>query len=95
MAYRYPQLAAAQARAKSLGLPIPVSSTRPTKKLMVVYNGHTIHFGARGMSDYLIHGDKERRKRYRARARGAILADGSPAYLNKNQPAYWSYYVLW
>ena len=50
-------------------------STNPEKKLMAVFtkpNGRTktIHFGARGMSDYTQHKDKSRRKNYLARHGG-------------------------
>ena len=44
-------------------------STRPEKKWMVYVEppGKTIHFGAKGMSDYTIHKDKDRKMRYIAR----------------------------
>jgi guanylate kinase len=50
-------------------------STNPEKKMMAVFtkpNGRTktIHFGARGMSDYTQHKDKSRRKNYLARHGG-------------------------
>ena len=45
-----------------------VESTRPEKKLMAVFekNGRqkTVHFGAKNYSDYTIHGDLKRKKRY-------------------------------
>ncbi len=95
MVYIYPRLAAARKLARKLGLPLPESSQRDGKKLYVVVDGVQVHFGARGYSDYLDHKDKDRRQRYRARARGALLADGSPAYMNKKQPAYYAYRILW
>ncbi len=48
-------------------------STKEGKKLMAVFinkdtnRQKTTHFGAKGMSDYSIHKDKERRERYRKR----------------------------
>jgi hypothetical protein len=44
-------------------------STNPDKKMMAVFrteNGRTktTHFGAAGMSDFTIHKDEERKKRY-------------------------------
>ena len=50
-------------------------STNPEKKLMAVFtkpNGRTktVHFGARGMSDYTQHKDKDRMKNYLARHGG-------------------------
>lgn len=63
-----------------------------------------IHFGAQGYQHYhdrlghyqaLDHGDKDRRRRYRARHQKIMLRDGTPAYKNKNQAAYWSMKYLW
>jgi hypothetical protein len=95
MVYVYPHLSAAKKLARKLGVSEPFSSQRQGKKLYVVYNGREIHFGARGYSDFLDHKDEERRQRYRARARGALLKNGKPAYKDKNQPAFYSYYILW
>ena len=49
-------------------------STKEGKKLMAIFtleNGKkkTVHFGASGMSDYTIHKDDERKKRYLERHR--------------------------
>lgn len=48
-------------------------STRPNKKYMVVLEDdnkkRTVHFGAKGASDYTIHKDDERKKRYLDRHR--------------------------
>lgn len=93
--YIYPKLKEARLRAKQLGLPMPYSSYKDGKKLYVIYNEKEIHFGSRGMSDFLIHRDNERRERYRKRARGIKLKNGKPAYLDKNQPAYYAYNILW
>lgn len=95
MQYIYPHLAAAKKLAKKLGISEPYSSQRAGKKLYVIYKGKEIHFGARGYSDFLDHRDEERRKRYRMRARGALLKNGKPAYKDRNQPAFYSYYILW
>jgi len=47
-----------------------------------------IHFGAKGMEDYTLTGDKAQRERYRARAyKGATAKPNSAAAL--------SYWVLW
>lgn len=70
-------------------------STRKGKKWMVLYNSNWVHFGAKGMSDYTIHQDKERRKRYRKRHGAITDKTGKKAYLNKNNPAYWSWFLLW
>ena len=69
-------------------------SPRKDKKFVAkFYEGSklkkTTHFGAKGMSDYTIHNDKERRKRYR---------DRHKKDLNTKDPTragYLSYYILW
>ena len=42
-------------------------STRNDKKFMVKLEGKTIHFGAKGMSDYTINKDPDRKANYIAR----------------------------
>lgn len=80
--------------------------TPPTKKYSVWYNGQLIHFGQKGYQQYrdstplrkyksLDHRDKKRRDAYRARHGQVLKRDGTPAYLDKNQPAYWSWHYLW
>jgi hypothetical protein len=81
--------------AKKRGATSLKKSTRKGKKWMVEYKGKLIHFGAEGMSDYTIHKDKARRKRYRARHGVIKTKDGKLAYKDKTRPAYWSYYLLW
>ena len=93
--YVYPYLKQAQKKARKLGLPIPQSSQRKHKKLYVIYNNKEIHFGNSNYSDFLEHKDPTKRKNYRARASKILLNSGHPAYLNKNQPAYYSYRILW
>ena len=79
----------------------PFKSQRKNKKFSVyVMNDKTgnrklIHFGDPSYEDFTQHGDEMRRQRYRKRAEGILLKDGTPAYLNKNQPAYWAYNYLW
>lgn len=70
-------------------------STKGNYKYFVVYNNRTIHFGFRSASDFSWHKDLKRRERYRARHSKILLKDGTPAYKNKNQPSYWSYWILW
>ena len=93
--YVYPKLQKAREVAKRLKLPTPYSSYRPTKKLYVVYKGEEIHFGARGMEDFLIHKDPKRRERYRKRHSAIRLKNGKLAYMDKNQPSYYAYRILW
>jgi hypothetical protein len=79
-------------------------STNPKKKLMVVVNNKTIHFGSRDMSHFKDktgiwkskdHGDKKRRENYLTRSAGIKRKDGT---LTKDDPTsanFHSRYVLW
>ena len=56
-------------------------SDKKEKKLMAVFTDDnnkkkTIHFGAKGMDDYTLTGDKKQRERYRARTKK--IFDKSP-----------------
>ena len=69
-------------------------STKAGKKYMAVFtkdNGRkkTTHFGSAGMSDYTIHKDKERRKRYRDRHRKDLKTG------DYTRAGYLSWYLLW
>lgn len=64
-------------------------------KYYVVYNDRTIHIGNKKFSDFSFHKDEQRKKRYQARHKAILKKDGKPAYLDKNQASYWSYWLLW
>tara|TARA_R110000737_G_scaffold126958_1_gene159416 strand:- start:23 stop:313 length:291 start_codon:yes stop_codon:yes gene_type:complete len=49
----------------------------------------TTHFGAKGMSDYTIHKDKNRRKLYRNRHKKDLKTN------DPQRAGYLSYYILW
>jgi len=50
-----------------------VKSDRKDKKYKAIFaDGTTIHFGAKGMSDYTIHHDDERKERYLKRFKSLI-----------------------
>ena len=71
-----------------------IPSPKPDKKYMAVFrkdNGRekTTHFGAKGMTDYLISKDKERRERYRKRHRKDLKTN------DPTRAGYLSYYILW
>lgn len=79
-------------------------STSKGKKLMVVVNNKTIHFGDSSMSHYKDrtgiwkskdHGDKKRRDSFLARSKGIKLKDGSLAWKNPESPAYHAVKILW
>ena len=69
-------------------------STKPNKKLMAVFtkdNGRTktTHFGAKGMDDYTITKDKERRRLYRERHKKDLTTK------DPTRAGFLSYYILW
>jgi hypothetical protein len=69
-------------------------SNNPKKKYKAVFmednvKVKTTHFGAKGMSDYTIHKDKERRKNYRKRHRKDLKTN------DPMRAGYLSYYILW
>ena len=70
-------------------------SNRLNKKYFVVYDGNKIHFGDVRFKDFTITKDKRRRDNYRNRHKAIKLLSGKPAYLDKRQPSYWSYWILW
>lgn len=69
-------------------------STKRGKKLMAIFykNGKqmkTTHFGAKGMSDFTIHKNKERRERYISRHKKDLRTK------DPTRAGYLSMYVLW
>lgn len=69
-------------------------SNKEGKKYMAVFTKDdgktkTTHFGAKGMSDYTIHKDKERRSRYRSRHKKDLKTN------DYTRAGYLSYYLLW
>lgn len=67
------------------------TSTRQDKKYMVKVDGKTIHFGAKGMSDYTKHKDSERKQRYitRHQSRENWTKSGIAT------AGFWSRWLLW
>lgn len=67
-------------------------SPRKDKKYAVVLpDGTAVHFGARGMSDYTIHKDKDRRNNYIARHG----ADADQNWEDPTTAGFWSRWLLW
>lgn len=69
-------------------------SNQPDKKFMAIFtkNGKkvkTVHFGAKGMSDFTIHKNEERREKYITRHK-RDLRTGDPT-----RAGFLSMYVLW
>lgn len=82
-------------------------STRKNKKYSVITpKGKVVHFGdtryqhykdSTGLNLYsnLDHNDKKRRDNYRTRHKAILTKEGKPAYLDKEQPSFYSYFFLW
>lgn len=85
--YIYPKLAVARQRAQKYGADVQ-SSQRFPYKIKITYRGHTIHAGDRRYDDYLTTGDREKRRRYRARHAGDNLNDPFSS-------GFWSWRLLW
>lgn len=66
-------------------------SNKPDKKYMVRVDGRTIHFGARGMSDYTKHKDSSRKQRYISRHRQRESWSRS----GMKSAGFWAKNVLW
>ena len=81
--------------AYSLGASEFGRSRAKNKRFYVVYNGKRINFGQPGAFTYSDGASDEKRKSYRSRHKKIYLKDGTPAYKNKNQPAFWSWSILW
>lgn len=86
-------------------------STRKNKKYSVITpKGKVVHFGAiqngipmeqykdstgLGLYSEYDHNDIKRRENYRSRHKSILLKNGKPAYLDKEQPSFYSYNFLW
>lgn len=79
-------------------------SSRAGKKLMVIVDNKTIHFGDSNMEHFKDrtgiwkakdHGDVARRKSYLSRAKGIKNKDGKLTYLDPKSPNYHAVNILW
>lgn len=70
-----------------------LKSNRKDKKFMVfnVDTGKVVHFGAKNYSDYTIHKDEERKKRYIDRHRKNENWEKS----GMGSAGFWALYILW
>ena len=84
-----------EGEARRLGATAFGRSKAKGKRFYVIYGGRRINFGLKGGSTFIDHRDEKKRKAWRARHSKIKLKDGSLAYRNKKQPAYWSYHLLW
>ena len=88
-------------------MPVFKKSTRKGKKYSVITpSGKTIHFGALGMEQFkdstglglyshLDHGDKKRRDRYLARAKGIKNKKGELTWKDPESANYYAVKYLW
>ena len=84
-----------KSKAKSYGATSFGVSKIKNKRFYVVYNGKKINFGLENGSTYIDHRDEKKKSAWIARHSKIMLKDGTPAYKNKNQSAYWSKKLLW
>ena len=83
-------------KAKELGAQsLDYSSRKNSKYVTTPRSGKKIHFGSSQYPDYLIHGDKERRERYLARAKKIKNKHGELTHTNPESANYWSVNLLW
>ena len=66
-------------------------SNRKDKKFKVIIGTKIIHFGAKGYSDYTIHKDKDRKKRYLLRHKPREKWGKSGI----KTAGFWSRWILW
>ena len=66
-------------------------STNPDKKFMAIVGNKTVHFGAKNFSDFTIHKDIERKKRYISRHRRKENWNKS----GLKTAGFWSFWLLW
>jgi hypothetical protein len=70
-------------------------SKNKNKRFYVVYNNKIINFGDPTASTFIDGLSVEKKNAFRARHKAILLKNGKPAYLNKNQPSFWAYHLLW
>ena len=82
--------------AKKLGAEsFDYSSRKNSKYMATLPSGKKVHFGSPNYPDYLIHKDKERRDKYRARATKIKNKQGELTYTNPESSNFWSVNLLW
>jgi len=71
-------------------------SDTKTKRFYVIYNNRKINFGSKVGHTYIDHKNELLRKNWRKRHSKIIRSsDGTPFYLIKESPSFWSYNLLW
>ena len=70
---------------------IGYSKAKNKKYYVITIDNKRVNFGYIKMADYLVHHDKDRRDRFRARFRSVYEKNKN----NYNKPIFWSYNLLW
>jgi len=79
----------------------PTRATQKNKKYQVLVENKTtgtkktVSWGRQGYSDFLVHKDEDRRKRFQKRFGGIKLKDGSKAADNPMQPSFFATRYNW
>ena len=82
--------------AKKLGAEsLDYSSRKNSKYVATLQSGKKVHFGSPKYPDYLIHQDKDRRDKYRARATKIKNKQGELTHTNPESANFWSVNLLW
>jgi hypothetical protein len=82
-------------KAKSLGASEFGKSKAKNKRFFVVHGGKKMNFGSDTNNTFIDHGDEIKRKAWKARHSKIKKKDGGFAYLDKHQPEFWSWHLLW
>jgi hypothetical protein len=80
-----------RSKTKDCDVIILQKSSNSSKKFMVNVNGETIHFGAKGYSDYTKHKQRSRMFRYNIRHRSRENWTKSGIY----SAGFWAKWILW
>jgi hypothetical protein len=70
-------------------------SNRPGKKIKIIINGKTIHFGDKNSTTFIEKEDEKKRMAYQARASKIKNKNGEYTYKIKYTPNYLAFHVLW
>lgn len=70
-----------------------ISPNKNKNYVVTLRNGKKIHFGDSRYEDFLTHGDKERRERYRKKASKIRDKEGNLTFRSRNSPNVWSYHL--
>jgi len=70
-------------------------SDTKTKRFYVIYNNKKINFGSKVGQTYIDHKNDTLRLNWKKRHSQIFRSDGTPFYLIRESPSFWSYNLLW